>query len=637
MKVDGTLRVRLVQMEVRAGRPRDNAARMISHLRRAAADGVELVVFPEMAIPGYLVGDEWEREAFLRECETCAEKVRMASRGIVAVFGSVGLDPKRRNEDGRIRKYNALFVADNGEFRSPAGSSYPFVIKTLLPHYREFDETRHFYDLRKLALDENLSIAELLRPVVVRGFSLGCVICEDAWDTDYTIKPLALLARHNPDLYIVINASPFTVGKDARRHRMLSKKAAELGRPLIYVNCVGIQNTGKNVFTFDGGSCIYDSTGKQVPCGAPFEEGSLTFDVPLKPGANFAGMSASSSSDIALIYRAIQYGTRKFMELCGVERVVVGVSGGIDSAVVATLYSTIVQKGNLLAVTMPGPFTSSTTLALARTLVRNLDCLLAEVPINETFCLTKAQLDGLVVTNPSGSHSHRLALSERVLENVQARDRASRILAAVAAAFGGVFTCNANKSEATVGYTTLYGDLTGYLANLADLWKTEVYELARHLNAEVFRADVIPPGIFELTPSAELSPAQNVDERKGDPLVYPYHDRLFASWVEWWNRASPEEILGWYMEGVLEERLGYAGKLSTLFPTPESFVTDLERWWESYQGLGLAKRIQAPPILAVKRRAFGSDLRESQLGVLYSHRYRELKKQLLERAGSGVI
>ena len=182
----------------------------------------------------------------------------------------------------------------------------------------------------------------------------------------------------------------------------------------------------------------------------------------------------------------------------------------------------------------------------------------------------------------------------------------------------------------TVGYTTLYGDLGGYLANLADLWKGEVYELGRYLNKTVFHRDVIPEGSFAVAPSAELSVEQAVDEGKGDPLMYPYHDKLFRSWVEDWNRSTPEEILEWYGEGTLEQHLDYEGCVKDLFPSPKHFIDDLERWWNHYQGMGVAKRIQAPPVLAVKRRAFGFDHRESQTGPHYTRRYRELKKRLID-------
>jgi len=181
----------------------------------------------------------------------------------------------------------------------------------------------------------------------------------------------------------------------------------------------------------------------------------------------------------------------------------------------------------------------------------------------------------------------------------------------------------------TVGYTTLYGDLGGYLACIADLWKGEVYALGRYLNEQVYGREVIPSGVFTVVPSAELSLAQAVDEGKGDPLNYPYHDCLFRTWVEEWNRATPEDVLDWYVGGTLEKRIGYTGSVNALFPSAAAFVADLERWWNQYQGLGVAKRIQAPPVLAVKRRAFGFDHRESQMGARYTRRYLELKKQAL--------
>ena len=139
-----------------------------------------------------------------------------------------------------------------------------------------------------------------------------------------------------------------------------------------------------------------------------------------------------------------------------------------------------------------------------------------------------------------------------------------------------------------------------------------------------------PGACFDLTPSAELGPAQDVDKGLGDPLIYPYHDRLFASWVEAWQRTTPEEILEWYLAGTLEQQLGYEGKIADLFPSAREFIADLERWWQQYNGMGVAKRIQAPPILAIKQRAFGFDHREAQMGVWFSARYLELKKQALE-------
>lgn len=629
MSRPATLRTRLAQIDILPGRPLQNTERILAAVAGACADNVDLIVFPEMAVPGYLLGDEWEHEAFLRECEACAEEIRCTAEGIVIVFGSVGLDWSRHNEDGRVRKYNAAFVAENREFLAPTHGLLPFVVKTLLPNYREFDDSRYFFDLRKLALEEGRPVDDLIAPVRTSRFSLACVLCEDAWDTDYGFSPLEALTKHDVDLYVNLSSSPFTLNKNHKRHRVFSAQAARLQCPLVYVNNVGLQDNGKTVFTFDGSSCVYDAQGNLAHCGAAFEENEQTIDIPLGPGNPFGAPLELKEDGIADVHRAIEYGTRRFLANCGPGRAVVGISGGIDSAVVAALYSRILDPKDLLLVNMPGPYTSPTTRRLAQQLADNLDAACIEVPIAPGLEVTRSQIDQLAVRNASGSVNSRLELTAAAMENIQARDRSSRILAAVAAAFGGVFTCNANKSEVTVGYTTLYGDLAGYLASIADLWKMEVYALARHLNADVFGREVIPAGCLDLTPSAELSPSQDVDKGQGDPLAYPYHDRLFESWVEWWNRATPADILGWYRDGTLEEKLRYDGRLADLFPDARTFIDDLERWWNLYQGLGVAKRIQAPPVLAVKRRAFGFDHREAQTGPRYTRRYTELKRALL--------
>lgn len=616
-------------MEVVPGRPPDNAARMLEHIRQAHRDHVQLLVFPELAVSGYLVGDEWERSAFLRECEDLGRDIAAASGSLTTVFGNVALDPALRNEDGRLRKYNALFVSDHGTLKGPEAGPYNFVIKTLLPNYRQFDDNRHFYDLRRVAAEHGLPLEALVTPVRAGGLSLGCLLCEDAWDTDYGVSPLSLLASHRPDLYLSISASPFTLNKDDKRKRLFSEHARRLAAPLLYVNNVGIQNNGKTVYTFDGESCVYDNQGRFTPCGAPFAPSVHTMDLPLRPSAFQAVRAARQQDTVAELYRALSYGTQRFMQLCNIDKVTIGISGGIDSSVVAALYARLLDPSDLLLVTMPGPFTSDRTLGLASSLARNLGCLSTEIPIRESVELTRRQLDGLDVISADGTRRHTLRLTERLMENVQARDRSSRILSAVAAAFGGGFTCNANKSEATVGYSTLYGDLAGFLASIGDLWKTEVYELARHLNERVYEREVIPSGSIGIRPSAELSPAHDVNKGLGDPLHYAYHDRLFASWVEWWNRATPEEALTWYAEGSLEKHLGVEGDIHRLFPDAASFVADLERWWELYQGMAVAKRIQAPPVLGVKRRAFGYDHRESQMGARYTRRYLRLKRWLL--------
>jgi NAD+ synthase (glutamine-hydrolysing) len=626
VKTAAAMRLRLEQIEVEPGRPRQNTDRMLARVAAARADGVDLVAFPELAVPGCFVGDAWERPAFLRECQACGESLVAAADGIVVAFGNVAADPDRRNEDGRVRKYNALIVAEDRRALAPVASPYPWVIKTLLPNYRCFDDSRHFCDGRKAAAERGLMPDALVAPVPTSLGLIGGMLCEDAWDADYVLSPGRILAGRGARLLLNASCSPFTRDKNHKRNRVFGDLARTVGRPLAYVNATGVQDIGKTVYVFDGGSCLYDGRGGAIEGPPAFEEGSLTFDLPGGDGP-FGHPVEPARDDTARIAHALLRGTDLLRKRLGIRRVVVGVSGGIDSATVAALYGCILPPEDLLLLNLPGPFSSNTTRSLARALADNLGCLYAEVPIGEAADLTRAQFAGLEVRAPGGRRCRPLALDDFAFENVQARDRGARVLAAAAAAFGGVFTCNANKAEITVGYGTLYGDIAGWLASIGDLWKGQVYDLARHLNEAYYGRPAIPEGIFRVVPSAELSAAQAVDEGRGDPLVYPYHDRLFRSWVERWNRATPEEILEWYLAGSLEQELGYEGRVADLFPDGRAFVADLERWWNLYQGMGVAKRLQAPPILAVTRRAFGFDHREAQFGPVYTGRYQELRRR----------
>jgi NAD+ synthase (glutamine-hydrolysing) len=271
------VKIRLVQMEVLPGRPVENTEKILNRISEAKAAGRALVVFSEMAIPGYLLGDEWERPAFLRECEACGEEIRAASTGITVMFGNVGIDWARRNEDGRVRKYNALFIAENGRFLGPEGGPYPFIIKTLMPNYREFDDSRHFFDTRKLAAELGRDTRDLIAPVRTACGRIGAVLCEDAWDQDYAVSPLQVLGGKGVDFVVNASCSPFTFNKNNKRNRVFSEAARRLQRPLVYVNNVGIQNNGKTVFTFDGASCLYDGQGNPVETLAPFAEGIMDY------------------------------------------------------------------------------------------------------------------------------------------------------------------------------------------------------------------------------------------------------------------------------------------------------------------------------------------------------------------------
>jgi NAD+ synthase (glutamine-hydrolysing) len=286
---------------------------------------------------------------------------------------------------------------------------------------------------------------------------------------------------------------------------------------------------------------------------------------------------------------------------------------------------------------MPSVFNSQTTRSLAARLAKNLGCLFTVMPIQESVDYTAAQIAQTPVVELKSGREFHIPVTPFVLENIQARDRSTRILAGLAAAIGAGISCNSNKSEMTVGYSTLYGDLAGFFAVLGDLWKHQVYALAEYLNEQVFEQEVIPREIIDLVPSAELSPEQAVDEGKGDPIVYPYHDYLFRAFMEHRKRVTPEDLLMWYVQGVLEEKIGCKrGLVKQLFPEPRNFVIDLERWWKLYIGMGIAKRIQAPPVLAVSRRAYGLAHREAQNTLYFTAGYLALKNKLLNLEQSKV-
>ena len=395
----------------------------------------------------------------------------------------------------------------------------------------------------------------------------------------------------------------------------LNKKFYPEKFPLIRVGCVGIQNTGKTVYTFDGASAVFNSRGEIVQYAEPFKE-CLNF-IELDEIDEMPAFKLPEISEAEKIYRAISYGVKNFLEQIGMKKVVIGVSGGIDSAVAAALYTKVLGAENVVLVNMPSVFNSATTKGLSEQLAKNLGCKYYVVPIQESVDWTVKQLE-----------ERGIRISAFVKENIQARDRSARILAAISAAVGGGFTCNANKAESTVGYATLYGDEAGFLSALADLWKYQVYALANYMNEKIYGFEAIPQGIIDIVPSAELSTAQNVDEGKGDPLKYPYHDYLFRAFAE--RNDTPEEILRWYAAGELENKIGCKrGLVEKYFPTAQDFTADLERWWKQFKGMGIAKRIQSPPILAVTDSPYG-EIQESQNGVHFTQKYFELKSNLLQ-------
>ena len=427
----------------------------------------------------------------------------------------------------------------------------------------------------------------------------------------------------NENIILAADVSPFPICFGVRT---LAETARKKHKSILYVNTLGLQDKGKTVYAFPGRAHAFNEKGERVLMSPAYTEGVTVIDTEHLPPV----LTSHSEKPIAPIHRMLRYAVQKFLARIHMERVVIGISGGIDSAVAAALYVDAIGAENVLLVNMPSKFNSATTKGLAAQLAKNLGCRHMIVPIEESVSYTAKQLSEIPIEGAAAAPGEHLTISSFVRENMQARNRSGRVLGTIAAAWGAGFTCNGNKAETTVGYATLYGDLAGFLCALADLWKYQVYDLARYLNEHVYGRETIPQGIIDIVPSAELSDAQNVDEGKGDPIHYPYHDYLFRAFVE--ADRNPEDILTHYADDDLEAYIGCEkGLVKTYFPTAEDFIADLERWWGLYTGMAVAKRIQSPPLLSVSGRAYGSDHPESQIGSYETIRYRALKEKLLQK------
>ncbi len=600
-----------VQMNVVPGKPELNFETLKKEVEKAVLNQCDLVVFPEMCLSGYLIGDLWEEHSFIDQCVEYGNRVANLSASIDILFGNVARE-EIHGENGRPLLYNAAFYASNGYFEPLVqcnGVIKNLLPKTLLPCYREFDEPRYFSDLRRLAFSLNQPLEALLKPYTRKdGIQIGISICEDAWDSIYEIKPVSILASQmNENGFLInISCSPFTLGKTDARHRVFAAHASQNKIPLLYLNSVGTQNNGKNIYAFEGDSCFYRATGEKAFEYPKFESYSTVIELDGKE-IKVSEKSKPQLTGMAEVRKALVYMLSENLKRWGIERVVIGASGGIDSAVSAVLYTEALGADRVFLVNMPTRFNSKTTRNAAKDLADNLGCPYLEAPITDTIDVFCRGLSSLSFERSSAS----LKVEGIHYENLQARTRSATFLATIASVLNAAFTCNGNKSEVMTGYCTLYGDTCGIVCALGDLWKTQVYELAREMNKE---REIIPETSILIPASAELSDAQNVDEGKGDPIVYAYHDKLFSFWMERWNRNSLEDSIEALKDGSLYEKLSISKDFfDSLFKSYEDAIADMKYWWGRYKGIALAKRIQMPPVLCVSRRAFGFDLRESQI------------------------
>ena len=554
------LRITMAQINPTVG----DIAGNIAIARRAAARAVEanaaMIVFPELSLTGYYPGDLLDEPAFLARVEQGLATLLEATREHPHLHWVIGA-PQKREGPGKALHNELLVLKD--------GNIVLRYAKQLLPTYGIFDERRHF--------EPGPDVARVLR---IGETQVGFMICEDGWNDahrDYAVNPFQRLADAAPDVVVSINASPSSVGQREHRHHLFARASARHGFALLYVNQFG----GQDQLVFDGASFVVTPQHGVVFEAARFQEDIATLEFgnavcTLADGAPLPAVSRAGLPAMEFYRRQIVLGLRDYARRCGFSKAVVGCSGGIDSALTLALAVEALGANNVAAVTMPSCYSSAGSVDDSKQLCDNLGITLHEHPIRDLVD-KYAHGFGQAFAAPLQGLAH---------ENVQARIRGT-ILMEYSNAFGHLLLTTGNKSELSVGYCTLYGDTNGGLGLIGDIYKTEVFELSRHLNTAAGR-ELIPRSIIDKAPSAELAP----DQRDTDSLP-PYEtlDTILKQLIEGASLGSGEraEVQARFAA------LTASGEGAALVKRIQHMIARNEY-----------KRRQAPPVLRVRARAFGS-------------------------------
>ncbi len=545
------MKVALAQINTTVGDLAGNEAKILTAYRRGAEAGAELVIFPELATTGYPPRDLLLRRHFIQQNLEVLERLAAAAGPTAMLVGFVG-----RNEQGVGRE------ATNSSALLQNGKVIAIRSKTLLPTYDVFDEDRYFEPATSNA------------PAELNGRKIGMTICEDVWNDEefwderrYRSNPPAQLVAAGATILFNNSASPWHLGKNQTRHKMLAQLAVKTQRPVVYCNLVG----GNDELVFDGASVAFNCSGQLIAHGKLFEEDFLVFDIDKAQPIQSPGMC-----DEERVYRALSLGLRDYLHKCGFKSAVLGLSGGIDSALTAVIAVEALGKENVRGVSLPSQFSSQGSLDDARMLAANLGIRYDVIPIQPAFEAVKGQLAGVFA-----------GLKEDIAEeNIQARLRGV-ILMAMSNKFGSLLLTTGNKSEMAVGYCTLYGDMNGGLAVISDVPKMMVYRVSNWINRE---REMIPSASITKAPSAELRPNQT-DQDSLPP--YEILDAILEEYVV--NLRTTREIIA---KGFDEATVKRVVRL-----------IDLSEY----------KRRQAAPGLKVTSKAFGVGRR-----IPIAQRYRDI-------------
>jgi len=535
------MKIGFAQINPTVGDLRGNFEKIAGAYDQLARAGADIVIAPELAVTGYPPQDLVFKSRFVPENLAVLDQLQKRLNKPALLVGFVD-----RNEGRGKPFHNAAALLQTGE---PLQKTH----KSLLPTYDVFDEDRYFEPAREIA------------PLKFRGHRIGVTICEDIWTERYLprpfydVDPVRALVAQEAEMILNVSASPFSLRKPAVRREMISGLAGTYQRPIFYCNAVG----GNDQLVFDGNSIAVNARGQLLAQLPAFEEASVIVD-----SENVQAPEIPSADIVQELYSALRLGLRDYLAKCGFKSAVLGLSGGIDSAVVAAIAVDALGPNNVTGVSMPSQFSSRGSILDALALAKNLRIQCLEIPIADAFAVFKAQFKEVFAGRTEDATE----------ENMQARLRGMTLMA-LSNKFGHLVLSTGNKSELAVGYCTIYGDMAGGLAVISDVPKTMIYELARFINSEALRTDkgeIIPASTIEKPPSAELRPNQK------DQDTLPPYDVLDA-------------IL----------RLHVEDNLSVAEIVAQGFDEKTVRWVQRRVDLNEYKRAQAAPGLKVTSRAFG--------------------------------
>lgn len=538
------MKITLSQLSFHTGNFEGNTQKMIDAIAAAKAVGSDLIIFSELSTCGYPPRDFLEFSDFISLADKSVEAIAKQCVGIAAIVGSPRTNPEKRGKD----LFNSAYFLVDGKVAQ-------IVDKTLLPTYDIFDEYRYF---------ESNKVFEL---IIYKGYKIALTICEDLWNIQenplYTTTPMDELIKHKPDFIINIAASPYSKTQIKERQNILSSNANRYELPIFYVNHIGAQTH----LIFDGGSCVVSKNGEVLKELKYFAEDMLHFELVKQNGIEIKSESddnnkVQSRNLYSDIENALVLGIRQYFEKLGFKKAILGLSGGIDSALVSYLACKALGKENVLAVMLPSQYSSEHSISDSIKLVQNLGIGSNQISIEETYTALLKTLEPYFGDTPFG-------LAE---ENLQSRSRGI-ILMGIANKHGYILLNTSNKSELAVGYGTLYGDMCGGISVIGDLYKSEIFELCKYINRE---QEIVPENILTKEPSAELRP----DQKDSDSLPpYEILDQILYLYIEEMN--GPNQIVAKGFDKILVQKI--------------LKMVNMNEW----------KRWQAPPVLRVSKKSFG--------------------------------